>query len=288
MEAKVGRHRAIVEQTANGPKAPFCIPAIDADPVAIHKRSMRRLSLIFLLLAFSCKKAPVSYEETDFFCPGDPSGLCDDTGSRELLVGAAARAFTPQGFEQWMDVDGKAEEFKVTRDIFLDCGLDQICPASDGYTAPDAGEGDGMHNPGEQWTDVNNNGVFDDGVDTFGDCGLDGLCPGDPGYTTADALEGDGILQVSKEHWIDMEGDSQYEPSLDILRDCGLDGLCPADPDYSGPDQGEGDGVFQAAGMAGFGMSRAANAVHDDLWARAIYLEQGQTSIAVLALDTVG
>ena len=38
-----------------------------------------------------------------------------------------------------------------------DCGLDGLCPEDDGYTAADAGEGDGYFDPEVIYTDINNN-----------------------------------------------------------------------------------------------------------------------------------
>jgi hypothetical protein len=40
--------------------------------------------------------------------------------------------------------------------------------------------------------------------------------------------------------------------------------------------------------IAGYESNRVADAVHDDLWARALVLDDGQTRIAVVALDLVG
>src|SRR5262245_47062284 len=40
--------------------------------------------------------------------------------------------------------------------------------------------------------------------------------------------------------------------------------------------------------MAGFAQGRDATGVHDDLYARAIVLEVGETSIALVALDLIG
>lgn len=44
------------------------------------------------------------------------------------------------------------------------------------------------------------------------------------------------------------------------------------------------DGVY----LAGFGDKRLATGKHDDLWARAVVLEYGQTRIAVVAVDFIG
>jgi hypothetical protein len=44
------------------------------------------------------------------------------------------------------------------------------------------------------------------------------------------------------------------------------------------------DGIF----LAGFGNNRMATGKHDDLWARAIVLEQGATKIAIVSIDLIG
>ncbi len=104
------------------------------------------------------------------------------------------------------------------------------------------------------------------------DCGEDGLCVGDEGYTEPDNGEGDG----------------EWKKSTEAYLDCGCDRLCPGDEGYASPDDGEADGVFQAVWMAGFQNSRPANGVHDDLWARAIVFEKGETRVGLVVVDLVG
>src|SRR5262245_11019876 len=48
--------------------------------------------------------------------------------------------------------------------------------------------------------------------------------------------------------------------------------------------KGKYDGIY----LAGFGDKRLAASKHDDLWARAVVLEYGQTRIAVVAIDFIG
>jgi len=48
------------------------------------------------------------------------------------------------------------------------------------------------------------------------------------------------------------------------------------------------NGEWDAVWMAGFSMGRAATGVHDDQWARAIVLRQGDVTIGMVALDVVG
>lgn len=90
-------------------------------------------------------------------CPGD-AGCTSATG--ELEVGASAVSITPTCFE-----------------VFLDCGDDGLCPGDEGWTEPDAGEGDA------EWHKQ---------TEPFEDCGCDRLCEGDEGYPGADAGEGNG------------------------------------------------------------------------------------------------
>jgi len=104
------------------------------------------------------------------------------------------------------------------------------------------------------------------------DCGDDGLCPEDEGY-----LEPDG-----------GEGDAEYEAQYEAYLDCGCDRICPGDADYPGPDEGEADGEFQAMWLAGFQNGRPAASIHDDLWARAVVLRSGETTVALVTMDVVG
>jgi len=50
----------------------------------------------------------------------------------------------------------------------------------------------------------------------------------------------------------------------------------------------DGDGRHATAWLAGFRMGRAAQSVHDPLWARAVVVRDGKTVIAWVALDLVG
>ncbi|MCY1059843.1 hypothetical protein [Nannocystis sp. SCPEA4] len=100
------------------------------------------------------------------------------------------------------------------------------------------------------------------------------------------------------EKWIDFDMDNRWKPADDMLLDCGCDQKCPGDPGYTAPDMGEGDGELQPLYMAGFGHNRPALGVRDatqglvgegdGLWARAIGLRQGESTLAIVAIDTVG
>lgn len=143
-------------------------------------------------------------------------------------------------------------------------------------------------------------------VDTSGGGGGDGaddtaaaawrpdlVCPGDEG-----CAENDGPLHAGAsakvvtppcfEQWEDLDGNGEWSRSDEPFLDCGCDQLCEGDEGWTAPDDGEADGEFQAIWLAGFGNSRPANSVNDDLWARAVVLESGETSVAIVALDVVG
>ena len=71
--------------------------------------------------------------------------------------------------------------------------------------------------------------------------------------------------------WIDKNGDARYRPE---------DGDTFTD--------GNGNGVFDPVWIAGFSNGRAANGIHDDLWARTMVIDDGKTRIAIVVLDAIG
>jgi hypothetical protein len=89
------------------------------------------------------------------------------------------------------------------------------------------------------------------------------------------------------ESFVDLDGDAEFDKDEELL-DCGCDRLCPEDEGYTGPDEGEGDGEHQVVWMAGFQNNRPAQGVHDDLWARALVLDQGDVRIGIVTVDLVG
>lgn len=119
-------------------------------------------------------------------------------------------------------------------------------------------------------------------------------CPGDAGCETL----GDGQLYAGAairsitptcyESWDDLDGNGEYASSSEPFFDCGCDRLCAEDDGYPGPDEGEEDGTFDAIYMAGFGMNRPMRGVHDDIWARAVALQQGDLTVVLISLDLVG
>jgi hypothetical protein len=73
------------------------------------------------------------------------------------------------------------------------------------------------------------------------------------------------------DRWTDADNNAEYDPKAgDTFTD------------------GNGNGRFDPVWIAGFGNKRAANGVHDDLWARTIVFDDGRTRIAIVALDVIG
>ncbi len=105
-----------------------------------------------------------------------------------------------------------------------------------------------------------------------------------PGYSVdlkIDAAETEGPLSAGfaafpitptvVDTWTDANGDARYQP---------LDGDIFED--------GNGNGMFDPVWIAGFHNRRPANGIHDDLWARVMIIDDGQTRLAIVALDAVG
>jgi hypothetical protein len=71
--------------------------------------------------------------------------------------------------------------------------------------------------------------------------------------------------------WTDLDSNARYEPEkgdtyLDVNK----------------------NGKFDAFWMAGFGNKRAANGIHDDLWARAIVFDDSASVIGMVVIDAIG
>jgi hypothetical protein len=79
------------------------------------------------------------------------------------------------------------------------------------------------------------------------------------------------ITPSVSDRWTDKNGDARYVPK---------DGDSYID--------GNGNGRFDPVWIAGFGNCRAANGIHDDLWARAMVIDDGNTRLAIIALDLIG
>ena len=48
------------------------------------------------------------------------------------------------------------------------------------------------------------------------------------------------------------------------------------------------NGKFDAYWIAGFGNQKPANGVHDDVWARVVVMDDGDTRLALVSLDAIG
>jgi hypothetical protein len=79
------------------------------------------------------------------------------------------------------------------------------------------------------------------------------------------------ITPAVPDTWTDANGDARFvESDGDTWQD------------------GNGNGRFDAVWMAGFQNRRPAQGVHDDLWARAMVLDDGHTRLALVVLDAIG
>ncbi|MFV8755583.1 neutral/alkaline non-lysosomal ceramidase N-terminal domain-containing protein [Nannocystaceae bacterium ST9] len=132
------------------------------------------------------------------------------------------------------------------------------------------------------------------------------FCPGGPSgdcdeVAGAPLEAGAAVVSIVPEcfeSWDDLAADGEFDEGEDTYFDCGCDRLCPGDMGYAAPDEGEADGEFQAIYMAGFGNNRPTRGVrqadlglvgdNDGLWARAIAMQQGNTRVVYVAIDTVG
>jgi exo-1,4-beta-D-glucosaminidase len=73
------------------------------------------------------------------------------------------------------------------------------------------------------------------------------------------------------ETWNDADGNAQYEPEKgDTFDDL------------------NGNGKFDTYWIAGFGNKVAAQGIHDDVWARTMVIDDGQTRLALVAVDVIG
>ena len=71
--------------------------------------------------------------------------------------------------------------------------------------------------------------------------------------------------------WTDVNGDAKYRPK-----------------DGDSYNDNNNNGEFDAFWIAGFSNQRAANGVHDDVWARAVVFDDGKTRLALVSLDAIG
>jgi hypothetical protein len=73
------------------------------------------------------------------------------------------------------------------------------------------------------------------------------------------------------DRWKDINQNAKYDPK---------DGDTYID--------GNGNGIFDVIWMAGFDKKRAANGIHDDLWARTMVIDDGATRISFTVIDAIG
>lgn len=73
------------------------------------------------------------------------------------------------------------------------------------------------------------------------------------------------------DRWTDVNDDAKFNPD-----------------DGDTFDDLNGNGKFDTQWIAGFGQRRAAQGVHDSLWARAVVFDDGQTRMAIVAIDAIG
>src|SRR5690554_1889987 len=79
------------------------------------------------------------------------------------------------------------------------------------------------------------------------------------------------ITPEDMEPWNDVDSNARYEPKK------------------GGPYEDlNGNGTFDTYWIAGFGNRVAAQGVHDDIWARTMVLDDGQTRLALVAVDVIG
>ncbi|MCK6512081.1 neutral/alkaline non-lysosomal ceramidase N-terminal domain-containing protein [Myxococcota bacterium] len=222
-------------------------------------------------------------------CPG-AKGCMKPEG--ELFAGAAAVALTPEAYEfarfSYMveksfcptptpmspfgllrcgELEGRAQYGR------RDCGRDGLCPQDNLPTRKTCDENTPCPTPlvcnvAEKkcylkYTGPDADGSEGDGLDDwFVDCGRDRICP-----------------------CLDPEEQPSYY---------GKDKKClighKPNPAYKGPDAdgSEGNGIFEGVWMAGFGGNHPAQGKYDDIWARALVLRTGDTTVAIVSLDLVG
>lgn len=222
-------------------------------------------------------------------CPGSEG--CDKNQG-ELKAGAAAVVISPPGYEMaWWPY------FK-----------------EEGYCASPT--------PKSPWGRWRCGELQDQAAYKKRDCGRDGLCKNEKLKTREkcdaqtkcpDDME---CNEAEKTCYIVYKGPdadgSEGDGLPDWFLDCGNDRICPCvdpnkqpayygkdkkclightpNPDYKGPDAdgSEGNGVFDGMWMGGFSNNHPLMGKNDDTWARALVLQSGETTVAIVSIDTVG
>jgi hypothetical protein len=104
-----------------------------------------------------------------------------------------------------------------------------------------------------------------------------------PGYSVdlniknespGDIMVGFAAVKITPQihdRWVDANNDAKYVPKDgDTFEDL------------------NGNGKFDPIWIAGFSNKRAANGVHDDLWARTVVFDDGKTRISLTSIDAIG
>ena len=128
-------------------------------------------------------------EWDDYVEPMEISGYLQNTFEVPWMVINAGIRFDGVNYNTkiWSDENGNSSPEKPW--FWSDCGLDGLCADSDFYDGPDSGEGDGVYQSngngvwnygevytdaldgvygeGDNWEDLNGDGVYTPGVDTF-------------------------------------------------------------------------------------------------------------------------
>ncbi|HMP32257.1 MAG TPA: hypothetical protein PKD85_21800, partial [Saprospiraceae bacterium] len=93
-------------------------------------------------------------------------------------------------------------------------------------------------------------------------------------YKAKNIFVGIGIEPISPlayDTWIDLDSNFTYEPENgDTYNDVNK------------------NGKFDPIWMGGFHNNRPINGVHDDLWARCLLFDDGNTKLALVAVDAIG
>ena len=79
------------------------------------------------------------------------------------------------------------------------------------------------------------------------------------------------VTPVLEDTWVDVNNDFQFKKK-----------------DGDTWEDRNGNGKFDACWIAGFHGSRAAQVIHDDLWARAVVVDDGKTRLAMVSVDVIG
>ncbi|MDI1475223.1 hypothetical protein [Polyangium sp. y55x31] len=97
-----------------------------------------------------------------------------------------------------------------------------------------------------------------------------------PGAVGCEKAEGDLLVGASAQ---------KITPTIETWTDTNQNGQWDEGEAY---EDANGNGTWDGIWLAGFSNGRAATGVHDDVWARAVVLEQGDVSVGMVSLDLVG